>query len=787
MLLNLPFNFSSPWLLWTCLSLAATATAITMWRRPAAPAWTKILCGVGLLLIALAAGGMSWQAPWRHEALVMVDLSPSTRTALYRNTTALRRRLEQLLGATPRRIMFFAGDNAQTGIEDDQGNLVDMPGQRTVFAPPAAETIVLFSDGQFKNPAWAPPVYAVLDPALEKPVDGGIDSLKLRGRQVIATVHNNGKPRTITFEGTDETAPTTLGTGQFLLTRTLAPGSSKASVHLEGQDAWPENDRASIMAAPEAGRRGWWIRGSAGRSAGADEAAWQTMAPGQLPADPSAWLEPSVVVLDNVAADELAGHVEQLYQYVSDLGGGLVILGGDHAFAAGGYTATPLEKISPLDCVPPLPTTHWMLLGDSSGSMSEAVGPGDPRTRWSIVAGAMTALLRTLPGSDLASIGCFANSLDWWSAGKNVAQTARLPLPPVDLAPHGPTNLRQALQRIADEAEPFMPKHLLVLSDADTTIDDPAGLAEALTGKKIHLHLLAIGEGSALPALEKIITLTGGKLVRQMDPGKWSSAAAELARGAMPRLLRNEQTEIRFRKPLDLAGHTQGPWNRTWVKPDAELLAEATIGKGKEPGEIDGPSVPMAARWRMGTGEVLAAAFAADTTQALAMADLIAQAPRDPRLRISWDSGSVPGVRLDAVDNAEHRYLNNLEVTLELRGPTGADEAPRVLSVPQTAPGHYELEFEAPGAPCWAFLRQAGQLIDKMAVAGRHAAEFDAIGNNHKTLRELAARSGGSVIDIRQTSPIDFRWPERQVELETLMAAGGALFIAVGLLVWRLG
>ena len=68
-----------------------------------------------------------------------------------------------------------------------------------------------------------------------------------------------------------------------------------------------------------------------------------------MPMDAAAYLSASVIVLDNVPATALPPAAPQyLQQHVRDLGGGLVILGGDQAFAAGGYVNTPLDAVSPL-------------------------------------------------------------------------------------------------------------------------------------------------------------------------------------------------------------------------------------------------------------------------------------------------------------------------------------------------------------------------------------------------------------------------------------------------------
>src|SRR5947207_3395328 len=83
-----------------------------------------------------------------------------------------------------------------------------------------------------------------------------------------------------------------------------------------------------------------------------------------------------------------------------------------------------------------------------------------------------------------------------------------------------------------------------------------------------------------------------------------------------------------------------------------------------------------------------------------------------------------------------------------------------------------------PPPPTFALVRLGeSHVIDRIAVAGRYAPEFDAIGNNLQALRELAGASGGAVIEPAQTTPIDFHWPVRSVALGTYCSVAGAMLV----------
>ena len=124
-------------------------------------------------------------------------------------------------------------------------------------------------------------------------------------------------------------------------------------------------------------------------------------------------------------------------------------------------------------------------------------------------------------------LGQFSDSVRWWSEGLTARQTARLGLPPRDALPHGPTNLQPVLEAIAAKKN-AMATELLLLTDADVEIDDPAGLAQKLQSANIHFHLLAIANGRGLGELQQIVTQTGGSVITQLDPAQWAASIQRL-------------------------------------------------------------------------------------------------------------------------------------------------------------------------------------------------------------------------------------------------------------------
>ncbi len=93
-------------------------------------------------------------------------------------------------------------------------------------------------------------------------------------------------------------------------------------------DRWPENDELSISLGGAGKTECWYVSSGSGAGDG-----FRAMRPADLPTDAAAYLAPSLIVLDNLAASDLNdAQLARIEQYVRDLGGGLLITGGDRAF-----------------------------------------------------------------------------------------------------------------------------------------------------------------------------------------------------------------------------------------------------------------------------------------------------------------------------------------------------------------------------------------------------------------------------------------------------------------------
>lgn len=768
MLTAFPLHFASPTILVLALISACVVLGIGRQRRIAIPRLAIVLFAIGLFCVAFACGEPTWRRPMAREIPVYVDLSPSTRSADYRNRKQLDQRIHELLGNRPFRLHFFADGS----LPDSAGAgdpLADASARRTTFSPDAAPAALLFSDGRFDLPTYAPPIYAVIDPALESPPDAAVTALNIQGSTAVATIRNRRGATRLDWTGVNGLSNERVSPGAYTLSR--AVNGRTISAAFTAGDRWPENDALEVVVPPPATTEHWWV---------SDRAAppgWKAVSPNDLPTDAGAYLGVSIVAIDDVAANRLAEVSQQrLLRFARDFGGGVLILGGRNAFAAGGYTGAAIDALSPLASDPPEPATHWIVLIDASGSMSADAGGG--RSRWNRATEAAAALPPRLPPNDPLSLGQFAERLDWWARGVPARESSQLQIPPPGARPHGPTNLRASLEAFLISTDDTMRKELLLITDAAADLGDVAALATELRGKKTRLHALLIEPADEAAPLRQLAALTGGGVREEAAPEQWSAALRDLARSASPPRVNETPVTVQFHDVLaGSAARAVAPWNRTWLKQGATMLADA---------DAAGERVPLAARWDVGYGSAAAAAFSPEIDTVEALSRLVAAAPRDPRFAVNWTTGSRLHVAVEASENG--RFLNDQSMTLELTAIDGASLSEASdHAIPQSAPGRYELSVESPSTSAIATVRLGRRTIDHIALAGRYPPEFDAIGNDREALRRLTTRTGGRTIEPAERRPIEIDWPLRRTPVAPAFALAGATFIVTGLLRWRRG
>jgi hypothetical protein len=698
-----------PILAWLALASFVALGSIAVARRNRRGG---LLLAAGVALLALAAAMPRWHANRPARVVAFVDVSASTRGAAFRSIDALRNAILQLTGRTDVPVVRFA-DGALTG---DDPALADVASTRTALAIDRdVEAALLFTDGRLtltRSPQTH--VIAVVDPRLSDARDGRIEAIERAGDRVVIDVLAAG-PRVLRIGS--ESIPLN-GSGRI---ERRSEGDVTAS--LDATDRWPENDAMTLAAPLSRATERWWI---------GDGAPSGFRAIDTLPAD---LLRASVIVLANVPAHRVDAN--RLASYVRDLGGSVVMVGGDQSLGAGGYIGTPLDAISPLTSAPPRSEQRWVMLIDASGSMSAQAADG--RTRLGVALDAVERSAARLPADDRVDVATFARTLTWHARGAPPAEIRS----PQDVTPTGPTNLRAAINELVSTCDGTASVEVILLSDGQADLGDVASLRSALAAKRVSIRWLALSPAtgdSPLGAIAQSVADAG-------EPVRWATELQSM-------IGRAQVTPVET-TPVDVAPWNLRvlQWNRTWLRTGATLLAHA----GEQ---------PIAARWQVGMGRVATVAFTAPDDVVQSLARDVAAAPVDPALSVDWSRDEV---RISA-RSADGGPSNGRRFTLR--------QADRVARFEQTAPGEYVARAARDPVSSLARVIEDGQLLDARTIPSRPPEEFEAIGTDVQALRQITDR----VVLPSDMTPLHLPVRERRVDVSWVSALLGSLCMALALL-----
>lgn len=265
-------------------------------------------------------------------------------------------------------------------------------------------------------------------------------------------------------------------------------------------------------------------------------------------------LQASSIVLDDIAVDDMPPSAwDALIRRVEDDGTGLVVLGGNHSFGAGGYRHSPLERILPVTAEGGSPRGLAVLfLVDKSGSME---GDTTGISRLALARRAVIDTARLLgPGSEVGLIAFDARP----SQVLPLAEY-RDPERALDgawrLSPSGGTRLLPALNLgVKQLVDSRAARRVLVLvSDGFTERADFTGLERRIDDGGVDVIALAVGRNAALGELRRLAALNHGRLLRVADA---AALPRVMGRAVAQRIAAVHRGTIRPRveTPLPFAG-----------------------------------------------------------------------------------------------------------------------------------------------------------------------------------------------------------------------------------------
>ena len=466
------------------------------------------------------------------------------------------------------------------------------------------------------------------------------------------------------------------------------------------------------------------------------------------------------IFLSNIAAGDLGqDRMRLLESAVRDFGIGLVCIGGDNSFAAGGYRNTPLEAALPLDMElsskKVLPNgalvlvMHGMEFGNGNQVSREvaiaaldSLGPQDElgvllwdgTDRWLVPLQKVTnkkSIATTIAGMNQGDLPSFQN-----------------------LVQMGLDGLKKSTANL---------KHMIVFSDGDPGAPTDK-LMQELVDARVTVSTVMIG-GHVMPdSMIKIAELGRGRFYdvksAAMLPQIFIKEAAVILKSA----IFEEPFRPQINSPSELIrgiGAGEFPVLRGYVAATAKPRAEVPILSEK--------GDPILAHWQYGLGR--AVAFTSDARSKWAQ-DWMGWAKYKQfwSQTAKWALRRVDAAEFNAEVNVENgighvavaaldregNFRNFLKLRTAVVSPKGVRQD---VVLEQTGPGRYEAKFDT--KEVGAYLLNLQDLDDSGSVRAsqvlgasvNYSPEFNASAPNLSLLRRLAELGGGRWLEPGRDNP----------------------------------
>jgi uncharacterized membrane protein len=406
-----------------------------------------------------------------------------------------------------------------------------------------------------------------------------------------------------------------------------------------------------------------------------------------------------LVLLSDIPAYRISSRQMRLFEvYARDLGGGVVMVGGENSFGPGGYFQTRMEKLLPVrfdvEKKKETPSLALVLIIDKSGSMSGQ--------RIALAREAAKATVQMLGGNDQVGVVAFDYRPQEVVALQSASNKSRILYDISRIHASGGTRIAPSLNmayRMLSGARAKV-KHVILLSDGQDSRRGIFEIVQAMHADRITVSTIALGQGSARSLLQSIADGGGGRSYFTEDPYNipkiFTKETSKVTRSSFveepfrPKVVRYSQAikGINFSSAPYLLGYVS-----TKAKPRSQVILTTELGE------------PLLVTWRYGLGKV--AAFTSDGKNRWAVQWLSwsgfgkfwAQVLRDtmrqgPSQHFQVTSNIREGegiIRVDAT-NAQGQYLNHLNAKAVILDPRLKK---KTVKLRQTAPGFYEGRFRA--------------------------------------------------------------------------------------------
>ena len=406
------------------------------------------------------------------------------------------------------------------------------------------------------------------------------------------------------------------------------------------------------------------------------------------------------LIISNVPATSLTNRQMDLARtYVRDLGGGLIMIGGEQSFGLGGYYKTALEEILPVrsdfEKEKEKPSLAMILVIDKSGSMG-----GE---KIELAKEAAKSAIELLGPNDKVGVIAFEGDVFWVSEVHPCTDKGFVLDRVATIEAGGGTVMYPAMEEAYEALSKTVAKlkHIIILTDGISAPGDFEGISQQMAQARMTVSTVGIGEGYDQQLLEEIARIGNGRSYFTDDPASVPQIFAKETVSASKSAI-NEQPftpqVVRTTKALagldvDAAPLLLG-YVVTRLKPTSEPILASENGD------------PLLTWWRYGLG--MSVAFTSDAKSRWAAewlawpnygkfwAQVVRQAMRKSEtkgviVQVDQKDRSA-SVTLDAIDPSG-RFLNDADTAMTV---IDDQNGKRTLEMVQTAPGRYQASFPTP-------------------------------------------------------------------------------------------
>ena len=514
--------------------------------------------------------------------------------------------------------------------------------------------------------------------------------------------------------------------------------------------------------------------------------------PAEMPTDLIELKRSDVLILSNISADVLSSeHLQSIENYVRDLGHGLVVIGGEHAYGPGGYTDTALERVLPVEMTPreQKDTVAIVFVLDTSGSMANYVG--GHRRKIDLAIAGIGAGINNLEAEDVAGVISFSAGKDAHVVSVLTSDRNVLLQDVGELKPTGGTTLMlEAVDTAANilEADDAKRKHIVLLSDgkSDDTKSDFLKLAERIAKARISITAIAIGDANEA-LLTQLTETSDGRVVPVKNVQQLPTVLTEAVRETQRYIVQAPfQPVIRVPRAPIVEGIGTPPELHGYIATTEKDTAQVFIRSHK--------NEPVLAGWNIGLGK--AVAWTSDVKPAWSKAWIpwrnfgkfwgqvvnwtlpTTDANADFDLTVSLRDGAA-AVNIDTRTPSQSAYA------VRVAGPNGTSEA---IEMQQRTLTRHNGTFQIhdSGSYIVTAQREGNGSKRTKALILPYPSEYAEFEVNIDLLKTLASGTGGiyeptpTQIASRAGTPI-----EKQVSLAYMLLIAAALFFVLEMILRR--